>query len=70
MLKQKIIWSSAATLFFLLGAIVTAEYYLAMYFQTVHGNTPLMSGVHILPTTLGLILAAVLAGTMSMFFPS
>jgi hypothetical protein len=68
MLKQKIIWSSAATLFFLLGAIVTAEYYLAMYFQTVHGNTPLMSGVHILPTTLGLILAAVLSGTMSMFF--
>ena len=69
MLKEKIIWSAGATLFFLLGAIVTAEYYLAMYFQTVHGDSPLMSGVHILPTTLGLLMAAVLAGTMSVFFP-
>ena len=65
MVKQKIIWSAGATFFFLLGAILAAEYYLAMYFQTVHGNSPLMSGVHILPTTLGLLLFTVLASTMS-----
>lgn len=39
MLRTTIIWSAAATLFFLLGAILAAEYYLAMYFQTVHGNS-------------------------------
>jgi hypothetical protein len=66
MAKQKIIWSAGGTLFFLLGAILAAEYYLAIYFQTVHDNTPLMSGVHILPTTLGLLLFTVLAGVMSM----
>jgi hypothetical protein len=69
MFKQKIIWSAGATLFFLLGAILAAEYYLAMYFQTVHGNSPLMSGVHILPTTLGLLSFTVLAGVMSKSFP-
>ncbi|GAM82787.1 hypothetical protein ANO11243_007730 [Dothideomycetidae sp. 11243] len=65
MLKKKIIWSAGATLFFLLGSILAAEYYLAMFFQTVHGEKPLMSGVHILPTTLGLLLFAVLAGMMT-----
>lgn len=68
MLNNKIICSAGATLFFLLGAILTAEYYLAMYFQTVHDDTPLMSGVHILPTTLGLLLFTVLAATMSTYF--
>ncbi len=70
MLKEKIIWSAAGTIFFLLGAILAAEYYLALYFQTVQGNTPLMSGVHILPTTLGLVMFTILSGTMSMFLPS
>ncbi|KAF2019471.1 hypothetical protein BU24DRAFT_431261 [Aaosphaeria arxii CBS 175.79] len=65
LLKNRIIWSAAATLFFLLASVLVSEYYLAMYFQTIHDNSPLMSGVHILPTTLGLLLFAVLAGTMS-----
>lgn len=69
MLKQKTIWSAAGTIFFLLGAILAAEYYLAIYFQAVQGNTPLMSGVHILPTTLGLVTFTILSGTMSMFSP-
>ena len=70
MLKKKVIWSAGATLFFLLGAILAAEYYLAMYFQTVHGDTPLMSGVHILPTTLSLLTFTMVSGMMSVFFPS
>lgn len=68
MLKKKIIWSAAATLFFLLGAILAAEYYLAMYFQTVLGESPLMSGVHILPTTLSLLSFTVVSGVMSESF--
>lgn len=68
MLKQKIIWSAAATMIFLLGTVLTAEYYLSMYFQTVLGNTPLMSGVHILPSTVGLLTFTIVAGAMSMFF--
>lgn len=67
MLKKKVIWSAAATLFFLLGAILAAEYYLAMYFQTIHDNTPVMSGVHILPTTISLLSFTVVSGVMSEF---
>ncbi len=70
LLKKKVIWSVAATLFFLLGAILAAEYYLAVYFQTVHGDTPLMSGVHILPATLSLLTFTIVSGTMSVFFLS
>lgn len=65
LLKTRIIWCAAATLFFLLGSILTAEYYLAMYFQTVKGNTPLQSGIHILPATLGLAVFAITAGVLS-----
>ncbi|KAL5365741.1 putative MFS transporter [Aspergillus floccosus] len=65
MLKKKVIWSAAATLFFLLGAILAAEYYLAMYFQTIHNNTPTMSGVHILPTTISLLSFTVVSGVMT-----
>ena len=67
MLKRKVIWSAAATLFFLLGAILSAEYYLAIYFQTVKGNSPLMSGVHILPTTVSLLTFTMVSGIMSTF---
>jgi hypothetical protein len=65
LLKKRIIWSAAATLFFLLGSILTAEYYLALFFQTVKGNTPLESGIHILPATLGLAIFAITAGVLS-----
>jgi hypothetical protein len=70
MIKKRTVWSAAANLFFLLGAILVAEYYLAIYFQTVLANGPIMSGVHLLPTTLGLVLFTVLSGMMSSLPPS
>lgn len=69
MIKKRIVWSAAANLFFLLGAILVAEYYLAIYFQTVLDNTPIMSGVHLLPTTLGLVLFTMLSGMFSSSCP-
>lgn len=69
MIKKRIVWSAAANLFFLLGAILVAEYYLAIFFQTVRDDPPLMSGVHMLPTTLGLVLFTMLSGMMSTFPP-
>ncbi|OQE41178.1 hypothetical protein PENCOP_c005G08329 [Penicillium coprophilum] len=64
MLRKRIVWSAAGNLFFLLGAILVAEYYLAIYFQTVLHNSPIMSGVHMLPATLGLVLFTMLSGMM------
>ncbi|KAJ5087226.1 hypothetical protein N7456_010842 [Penicillium angulare] len=65
MLRERTVWAAGGNLFFLLGAILVAEYYLAIFFQTVLDNTPIMSGVHLLPTTLGLVIFTMLAGMMT-----
>jgi hypothetical protein len=56
-------------MFFLMASVLVADFYLAIYFQAVHDDSPLMSGVHMLPTTLGLVLFTMISGTMSMFLP-
>jgi hypothetical protein len=66
MLRHRIIWSAAGNMFFLLGSILVADFYLAIYFQAVHNDSPLMSGVHMLPTTLGMVLFTMTSGVMSM----
>jgi hypothetical protein len=65
MLKHRVIWSAAMTLFFSLSSILMADYYLAIFFQAVRDDSPLMSGVHMLPTTLGLIAFTMVSGSMS-----
>jgi hypothetical protein len=70
MLRNRVIWSAAMTLFFVLSSMLMADYYLAIYFQVVHDDSPLMSGVHMLPTTLGLVLFTVVAGGMGKCFPT
>ncbi|KAF6800944.1 major facilitator superfamily transporter [Colletotrichum sojae] len=65
MLKHKVIWSAAGNMFFLLASVLVADYYLAIYFQAVNNDSPLMSGVHMLPTTLGLVLFTVTGGVMT-----
>jgi hypothetical protein len=52
-------------MFFLMASILVADFYLAIYFQAVHDDSPLMSGVHMLPTTLGIVLFTMLSGTLS-----
>ena len=67
MLTHRIIWSAAGNMFFLLSSILVADFYLAIYFQAVHDDSPLMSGVHMLPTTIGMILFTMTSGVMGMF---
>ncbi|KEF53516.1 uncharacterized protein A1O9_10491 [Exophiala aquamarina CBS 119918] len=64
MLKHRIIWSATGTMFFLLGSILVADFYLAIYFQAVHDDSPVMSGVHMLPTTVGMVLFTMTSGVM------
>ena len=65
MLTHRIIWSASGNMFFLLSSILVADYYLAIYFQAVHDDSPFMSGVHMLPTTIGLVLFTMISGVMS-----
>ena len=67
MLTHRIIWSASGNMAFVLASILTADFYLAIYFQAVNNDSPLMSGVHILPTTLGLVLFTIISGVMSKY---
>ncbi|KAB5585536.1 major facilitator superfamily domain-containing protein [Coniochaeta sp. 2T2.1] len=64
MLRHRIIWSAAGNMFFVLGSVLIADYYISIYFQAVHDDSPLMSGVHLLPTTLGMILFTMMSGML------
>ncbi|KAJ5654303.1 Major facilitator superfamily domaingeneral substrate transporter [Penicillium lividum] len=64
MLKHQVIWSAAMTMFFSLSSVLVADFYIAIYFQAIHDDTPLMSGVHMLPITLGIVLFTMVSGTL------
>lgn len=65
MLRSGIIRAAAITGLFNYGVMLVADYYLAIYFQSVLDDTPLQSGVHMLPTTLGMLLSMVAAGGLT-----
>lgn len=69
MLRTRVIYSASATMFFFMGAMLTAYYYLPIYFQAVKGDAPLMSGVHILPSVVSQVLVTMSTGTLSTPFP-
>ncbi|KAL4766416.1 MDR family MFS transporter [Aspergillus foveolatus] len=64
LLKHKVIWSAAMTMFFSLSSVLVADFYIAIYFQAIRDDSPLMSGVHMLPITLGLVLFTVVSGAL------
>ncbi|KAJ5621535.1 hypothetical protein N7528_006318 [Penicillium herquei] len=63
-LRHRVIWSAAATMFFSLSSILVADFYIAIYFQSIGNDTPLMSGVHMLPITLGIVIFTMISGTL------
>ncbi|RYP64161.1 hypothetical protein DL771_008897 [Monosporascus sp. 5C6A] len=65
MLRSGIIRAAAITGLFNYGVMLVADYYLAICFQSVKDDTPLESGVHMLPTTLGMLLSMVTAGGLT-----
>ncbi|KAK0260207.1 hypothetical protein LTS09_005023 [Friedmanniomyces endolithicus] len=64
LLTNKVIWSAAGNMAFVLASILVADFYLSIYFQAVHDDSPLMSGVHLLPTCLGIVLFTIISGVM------
>ena len=59
---------AAMTMFFSLSSVLVADFYIAIYFQAIHNDTPLMSGVHMLPITLGIVQFSMISGTLSKCF--
>lgn len=67
LLTHRVVWSAAGNMAFVLGSILVADFYLAIYFQAVQNDSPLMSGVHLLPTCIGIVLFTIISGVMSEF---
>jgi hypothetical protein len=70
MLKHRVIWSAAMTMFFSLSSVLVADFYIAIYFQAILDDSPLMSGVHMLPITLGLVMFTMVSGVLSKYLRS
>ncbi|KAL2866060.1 MDR family MFS transporter [Aspergillus lucknowensis] len=64
MLKTRIIWSASATMFFFMGVLFTANYYLPIYFQAVKNDSAVISGVHILHMVIAQVVFAMTSGAM------
>ncbi|KAI6085886.1 MFS general substrate transporter [Hypoxylon rubiginosum] len=62
MIRKRIIWSASGTMFFFMGVLLVAMYYLPIYFQSVKDDSAVMSGVHILPTIVSQVIFAMCSG--------
>ncbi|KAL2830288.1 major facilitator superfamily domain-containing protein [Aspergillus cavernicola] len=60
--KNRALWAPATYIFFLAGSYFILLYYLPIYFQSIHGTSPIGSGVHNLPMVITFSIAAILAG--------
>lgn len=65
MLRHRVIRSATLTSFFSVPGILIADYYLAIYFQAILNDSALMSGVHLLPKTMVMVVATILTGTLT-----
>ncbi|CAG8101348.1 unnamed protein product [Penicillium salamii] len=61
-IRQRIVWSSCLSSFFMNGAAVSGAYYLPIFFQAVKGNSPIRSGVYFLPNILPQVTLALVTG--------
>lgn len=49
LLRRRVIWSSCLNMAFLIGCTMTTAYYFPIWFQAVHSESPVQSGVDMLP---------------------
>lgn len=68
MLKKQYVWSSCLVTAFFSSAMFMTSYYLPIYFQSVRGKSPAISGVYLLPSVLSQLLGAVSSGKAVSYF--
>jgi hypothetical protein len=64
-LKRRVIWSSCINYACFIGCMLTATYYLPLYFQAVRNASPTMGGVDLLPSIVPTALSGVITGALS-----
>lgn len=66
-IRKRIVWSSSLSYGLLMAQIFCVLWYLPEYFQGVKNDSPLMSGIHLLPSILAHLVGAVISGKTSKF---
>lgn len=69
MARKRAVWSSALTQTLLFSTMISTSYFMPLYFQSVLGASPVMSGVYTLPNILSQLFAAVLGGVLCRVLP-
>lgn len=64
-IRRRVIWSSCINYAFFVGSMMSATYYLPIYFQSVRNASPLISGVDLLPMIIATSLATIVTGILS-----
>lgn len=64
--KRLVVVAAASTGACLFGVTLTASYFIPIFFQSILGDTPFESGVHMLPSILSQLVTAVFSGFMGM----
>ena len=67
MVRQTVIWSSCAVMFFFFSSLLMLSFYLPIYFQTIRNVSPTLSGVYILPGILSQIIFAGVSGGLGLW---
>ncbi|TPX38174.1 hypothetical protein SmJEL517_g00180 [Synchytrium microbalum] len=62
MFSNRSVYAGLALAFFLGSAFFGLIYYVSVYFQVVSGDTPLMSGLHQLPGSAGVVAFSIISG--------
>jgi MFS family permease len=65
--RQTMVWSACLSSFFFFGVVLQYSYYLPIYFQSIKGASPALSGVYLLPGILSQICLAIVSGVLSKF---
>lgn len=63
-LRKRVVWCSCLVTGLFFGSLLMFSYYLPIYFQTVKGASPTMSGVYMLPSILTQMIASVISGVL------
>lgn len=67
MLRQRIVWTSCVFGSAIMCCSILASNWLPTYFQAVKGESPTLSGIHILPSILSALLLVVVSGAASKY---
>ncbi|KAK4199272.1 putative multidrug efflux system protein [Triangularia verruculosa] len=64
LVTKRAVWTSALTNCCLLFIVYVAGFFLPIYFQAVHGVTPIMSGVYVMASIISQLVLAVMVGPL------